>query len=195
MIGSLHGRLTLKEADRVILQVGGVGYLVAIPFSTFYVLGDVGCQVDLRIHTVVREDLIALFGFGTDIELHLFQKLIAVSGIGPRMAINTLSGMAAAELIDALRGGDVKRLTRVPGLGRKTAERLILELKDKLDAIAIAPKKSAAGDASLRDDAVSALINLGWRQKDAEAACDQVPVEAMTDLESLLKSALVTLAR
>ncbi len=135
MIGHLRGRLLRKETQHVLVDVAGVGYKVAIPLSTFYRLGEPGSDIALEIHTQVREDVLALFGFLTAHEQSLFEKLIAVSGVGPKLAIGILSGIEAGDLVQALRAGDVPRLTRIPGVGKKTAERLVLELKDKVQGL------------------------------------------------------------
>jgi len=197
MIGSLRGRLTHKEADRVLLEAAGVGYLIHVPFSTAFAIGELASEVFLRIHTHVREDALQLFGFATDLELHVFHRLIAVNGIGPKMALNILSGIPPAELVTAIRTSDVKRLCAVPGLGKKTSERLVLELKDKLDDLGLPPGRAAAPSAidQHREDAISALVNLGYRRKDAEDAVQRVPAPDPLGLEALLKSALARLAR
>jgi Holliday junction DNA helicase RuvA len=197
MIGSIRGRLTHKEADRVLVETGGVGYLLHIPFSTFFALGEVGGEVALGVHTHVREDALQLFGFASDLELQVFHRLIGVSGVGPKMAINILSGIPAEDLVAALRASDVNRLTAVPGLGKKTSERLVLELKDKLQDLSLARREGtlAPSDRDLRDDAVSALVNLSYRARDAEEAVDRVQPRTAPNLEALLKAALAVLAR
>src|SRR5579872_4680482 len=134
MIALLHGTLFEKHPNQIILQTGGIGYEVVIPISTFSALPDVGAEVRLRIYTHVREDALALFGFFTTDEKTVFEKLISVSGIGPSLAIKVLSGLATADLIASIRGGEVDRLVRIPGVGKKTAERMVLELRDKLPA-------------------------------------------------------------
>ena len=135
MIASLRGALLEKRPNQIIVDVHGVGYDVSIPVSTYSALPDNGKEVTLKVHTHVREDAIALFGFLTAEEKMLFEKLIGVSGIGPKLAITVLSGLAAADLTNAIRGGDVQRLTRIPGIGKKTAERMVLELRDKVDLV------------------------------------------------------------
>jgi holliday junction DNA helicase RuvA len=195
VIGSLRGKLTRKEASRIVVETGGIGYLVHIPFSTFFALGDLGSEASLLIHTHVREDALQLFGFLSELELKAFDRLIGVSGIGPRMAVTILSGIPAAELVEAIRSSDVKRLCAVPGMGKKTSERLVVELRDKLDDIgplASASPRSRAGDAQ-REDAVSALVNLGYRRKDAEDAVDRVASGG--GLATVLRAALTLLAR
>jgi Holliday junction DNA helicase RuvA len=175
MIGFLRGRLVEKHADRLIVDVQGVGYEVAVPLSTFYGLPETGGDVALRIHTHVREDLIALYGFATVLEQQLFERLIGVSGIGPKIALAALSGIEPAELVRAVRTADIARLTSIPGIGKKTAERIGLELKDKLPAAAAASVTSVttapAGD-EVRADLLSALVNLGYQRNAAEKAVD-----------------------
>jgi Holliday junction DNA helicase RuvA len=148
-----------------------VGYDVVVPLSTFYGLGDTGDAVTLRVHTHVREDAIALFGFATALEQDLFERLIAVSGIGPKLALAVLSGIDPAELVRAIRAQDVARLTRIPGVGKKTAERIGLELKDRLPQAA-APTDAAPGTDDIRGDLLSALVNLGYNRTVAEKAID-----------------------
>ena len=199
MIGSLRGRIGRKDAQRVLVETGGVGYLVYIPFSTFFSLGDVGSEAALLVHTHVREDALQLFGFATPLELGVFERLISVSGIGPKMSLTILSGIPAAELVAALREGDLKRLMAVPGLGRKTSERLVLELKDKFDELVADISRREPHPAALlhgpREDAVSALVNLGYRKKEAEEAVDRAAPRSGTGLEELLRAALAELAR
>lgn len=199
MIASLRGRLVDKQPTRVIVDVGGVGYEVHVPLSTFYALGEVGTDVALRVHTHVREDALVLFGFATALELTLFERLIAINGIGPRLALAVLSGIEPAELVRAVRGQDVARLTAIPGVGRKTAERIGLELKDRLppglDGEPGEPRATAAGDA-LRSDLLSALVNLGYPRAAAERAIDRV-VRDQPDapFERCLREALRALTR
>lgn len=175
MIARLKGTLIEKSPNRIVVDVGGVGYDVLVPLSTFYTLGDAGSGVTLRVHTHVREDVIALYGFGTGLEQDLFERLISVSGIGPKLALAVLSGIDSGELVRAIRTQDVARLTRIPGIGKKTAERIGLELKDRLahvlqPAAAAAPEDSS-GD-QRRDDLLSALTNLGYQPQAAEKAID-----------------------
>src|SRR5215203_5401672 len=177
MIALLRGSLVDKSASRLVVDVNGVGYEVLVPLSTFYGLGDAGAAVTLRIHTHVREDVIALYGFGTRLEQDLFERLIAISGVGPKLALAVLSGIEPAELIRAVRTQDVARLTRIPGVGKKTAERIGLELKDRLPASLeasgpAAPPSSPADQ--LRDDLLSALVNLGYHRPLAEKAVEKV---------------------
>lgn len=194
MIALLRGTLLDKSPNRLILDVGGVGYDVQVPLSTFYVLGDPGTPVSLRIHTHVREDAIALFGFATELELGVFERLIAISGIGPKLALAVLSGIEPAELIKAIRLQDVARLTAIPGIGKKTAERIGLELKDRLPA-ALQATGPAAPVASpreeMRDDLLSALMNLGYQRPAAERALDTALEQSPeAGFERALKDAL-----
>ena len=195
MIAQLRGILIEKHPQQAIVECGGVGYDVAIPVSTYTALPDIGQEVKLRIHTNVREDAIQLFGFASTGEKELFEKLISVSGIGPKLANTVLSGVQAPDLKGAIRSGDVQRLTRVPGIGKKTAERIVLELRDKIDlvATAVAPKGgpvSLAGSEAERD-AVSALVNLGSQPASAETAVRKA-VDAGTpnEFEPLFRKAL-----
>jgi Holliday junction DNA helicase RuvA len=171
MIALLRGLLIEKHPNQAIVETGGVGYDVIIPVSTFTRLPDAGAEVRLRIHTHVREDALALYGFLTQDEKALFEKLIGVSGIGPKLAVTILSGLAAADLIDAIRRSEVDRLVRIPGIGKKTAERMVLELRDKLPAAAgeeaTAPREALS---AIDQDVLSALLNLGCGRPQAEAA-------------------------
>src|ERR1700676_5112452 len=165
MIAQLRGTLADKRPSQVLVDVGGVGYLVHIPVSTFYALGDLHSNVTLLIHTQVREDAISLYGFLSSREKHLFELLISASGVGPVLALKILSGMSVDDLVPAIRAGDLARLTRIPGVGRKTAERMVVELRDKLAAMEVpehAPQ--AATPAGPVGDVVSALLNLGYDQ-------------------------------
>src|SRR5437016_12456678 len=144
MIGQLRGRLADKRPNQVLVDVGGVGYIVAVPLSTYAALGELHTEVTLLIHTHVREDALSLYGFLSSREKHLFEMLLSASGVGPSLALKILSGMSAEELVPAIRGGDLARLTRIPGVGRKTAERMVVELKDKLEAVAVETEKPAA---------------------------------------------------
>ena len=177
MIAVLRGTLLEKQPSRVVVDVAGVGYDVQVPLSTFYGLGEPGAGVTLRIHTHVREDAIALFGFSTPLEQDLFERLIAISGIGPKLALAVLSGIEPADLIRAIKTQDVARLTKIPGIGKKTAERIGLELKDRLPqpALAAGPAPvSARPEDQFRDDLLSALLNLGYQRPAAEKAIDHV---------------------
>jgi Holliday junction DNA helicase RuvA len=198
MIASLRGRLADKQPNRVVVDVNGVGYDVFVPLSTFYRLGDVGADVALRIHTHVREDQLALYGFGTTLEQQIFERLLSVSGIGPKLALAVLSGIEPADLIRAVQLGDVARLTAIPGVGKKTAERIGLELKDRLPVTGL-PEPHADSESAhhtLRRDLLSALLNLGYHRPLAEKAVDAALARADTPtFEVVLKHALRELAR
>ena len=170
MIAHLRGRLLAKHPNQAIVETGGVGYDVTITVPTFSDLPGVGSEVALHIHTHVREDVLALYGFLRPAEKQLFEKLITVSGIGPKLAITILSGMAADEMVGAIRGNDIARLTRIPGIGKKTAERMVLELRDKLppQGAGEAPRVSAM--TAMEEDVLSALVNLGYQRAAAEKA-------------------------
>jgi Holliday junction DNA helicase RuvA len=174
MIALLRGTLLEKHPNQAIVDVGGVGYDVTIPISTFSALPGAGRPVELRVHTHVREDAIALFGFASADEKALFERLIAVSGIGPKLAITILSGLATPDLIGAIRTGEINLLVRIPGIGRKTAERLVLELRDKLEGLAgvspAAGPPAAEALSAIGQDVLSALVNLGCARPAAEAA-------------------------
>ena len=198
MIARLQGTLLDKHLPRLVIDVSGVGYEVSVPLSTFAAVGDVGGRVVLRIHTHVREDAILLFGFATPLEQDLFERLITVSGIGPKLALAVLSGIESSELVRAIRAGDVARLTRTPGVGRKTAERLIVELKDRLPAAIGEGDALAAADApaSMRDDVLSALVNLGYQRHAVEKTVDAVLTrDGSADFETVLRQILRELAR
>jgi Holliday junction DNA helicase RuvA len=175
LIALLRGTLVEKAPSRLIVDVAGVGYDVQVPLSTFYGLGEPGSNVSLRVHTHVREDVIALYGFATALEQDLFERLIAISGVGPKLALAVLSGIEPADLIRAVRLQDVARLTAIPGIGKKTAERIGLELKDRLPASlqAVGHADSAAPGDQLRADLLSALLNLGYQRAAAETAIDK----------------------
>jgi holliday junction DNA helicase RuvA len=196
VIASLSGTLLEKSVQRLIIDVGGVGYDVQVPLSTFYAAGEPGGRITLRIHTHVREDAIQLFGFVTVLELELFLKLIGVNGIGPKVGLAILSGIESAELVRAIRQSDLARLTKIPGVGRKTAERLILELKDRLPQTADSDlTRMTAPSDDLRDDLLSALGNLGYQAASAERAIDKA-LAGVSDraFEPVLRSALKILA-
>lgn len=203
MIAFLSGKLIDKTANSVILDVGGVGYEVAIPLSTFYEIGEVGETVELRIYTNVREDAIQLFGFKTQREKELYLKLISVQGVGAKSGITMLSGMSADEMIAAVRTENLAKLTSIPGVGRKTAERLVVELRDKVgelsaDISAEASMAAAAGVGTdgIFDDALSALVNLGYQRSAAEKALQQVRQDGVEpNVQKLLRSALQRLAK
>jgi len=196
MIAFLRGKLLEKHPNQVIVDTSGVGYDVVIPISTFSALPDIGAEVQLRIHTHVREDALSLFGFFTADEKALFEKLISVSGIGPSLAIKVLSGLAASSIIDAIRGGDVAQLVRIPGVGKKTAERMVLELKEKLEGLGggAAPAVSARTEPVLSDieqDVLSALVNLGCQRSAADAAVRKAKSAAPSaEFEPLFRKAL-----
>lgn len=194
MIALLRGILVEKHPNQAIVDAGGVGYDVTIPVSTFASLPEVGTKVELRIHTHVREDAIALFGFLSAQEKALFEKLITVSGIGPKLAVTALSGLAAESLIAAIRGGAVEQLVRIPGVGKKTAERMVLELRDKMDALgahAAASGIAAAQFDPLESDVISALVNLGLQRPAAEAALQKAKkAVGSRDFEGLFRKAL-----
>jgi Holliday junction DNA helicase RuvA len=168
MIAHLRGKLLAKHPNQAIVEAGGVGYDVTISVPTFSDLPAAGAEVTLHIHTHVREDMIALYGFLRPSEKILFEKLITVSGIGPKLAITILSGMAADEMVGAIRGNDVVRLTRIPGIGKKTAERMVLELRDKLPETGSAMATAAPAMSAVEEDVVSALVNLGYQRAVAE---------------------------
>lgn len=197
MIAQLRGRLLEKQPNRIIVDVSGVGYDVAVPLSTFYGLGEPGGEIALRIHTHVREDTLALYGFATRIEQDLFERLISVSGIGPRLALAVLSGIEPPDLVRAIEHADLARLTAIPGVGKKTSERIVLELKDRLPRAPIAEGAGAAvHPPALRDDVLSALINLGYHRPLAEKAVDAaVKATPSGDFERTLKQALRELAK
>jgi len=170
MIAHLRGKLLAKHPNQAIVETSGVGYDVTISVPTFSDLPAIGSEVALHIHTHVREDVIALYGFLRQSEKALFEKLISVSGIGPKLGITILSGMAADEMVGAIRGNDVARLTRIPGIGRKTAERMVLELRDKLQEPGPAAAPAAATLNATEEDVLSALVNLGYQRAAAEKA-------------------------
>ena len=165
MIAYLRGKLMQKDPARLVVDVNGVGYEVFIPLTTFTALPDAGLEVSIDIHTHVREDTIALYGFSTGRERQIFEKLMTISGIGPKLAMTILSGGSVEDLVSAIKRGDLARLTAIPGVGKKTAERIILELKDKLQEFAEAPQKPA-----VQMDVLSALENLGYNRPLAESA-------------------------
>ncbi len=204
MIAHITGKLMQKQPNSVIVDVGGVGYELIVPVSTFYDLGDPGSDVSLRAYTYVREDALQLYGFRTEREKKLFLLLTSISGIGPKLAITILSGMSADELIPAIRTNDLARLVAIPGVGKKTAERLVVELRDKLAPLSTPELEqqfqSAAGAGltpdALRDDLISGLLNLGWPKPAIEKAVTAT-LKEMPDakFEALLKQAMRKLAR
>jgi Holliday junction DNA helicase RuvA len=197
VIAYLHGRILEKQPNRIVVDVAGVGYDVSVPLSTFYDLGDAGSDITLRIHTHVREDALSLYGFATKLEQDLFERLIAISGIGPKVALAVLSGIEPPDLIRAVERGDLARLTAIPGVGKKTSERIVLELKDRLPKMPVPPADAHASAPSvLRDDLLSALMNLGYHRPLAEKAVDSaIKGTVGGDFERTLKQALRELAR
>jgi Holliday junction DNA helicase RuvA len=193
MIAQLRGTLDDKRPNQVLVDVNGVGYLVHIPLSTFYALAELHSNVTLLIHTQVREDAIALYGFLSAREKHLFELLISASGVGPSLALKILSGMSVEDLVPAVRSGDLARLTRIPGVGRKTAERIVVELRDKLEAMKV-PEEDARKPVSTTGttgDVVSALLNLGYDQHAAEKAVERAGTGSASEtFETLLRGAL-----
>jgi len=203
MIGYLRGKLVDKRPNQVLVDVNGVGYLVSIPLSTFYTLGELHEDVTLLVHTHLREDSIALYGFLTAREKQFFELLISASGVGPSLALKILSGMSVDELLPAIRAGDLVRLTRIPGVGRKTAERIVVELRDKLAAMQPQQPERvpAAGRTQLESDVVSALLNLGYDRRAAEQALEDTSSNGragdgdLQSFEALLRTTLQHLSR
>ena len=194
MIAHLRGRLIAKHPNQAVVETAGVGYDVTITVPTYSDLPSVGAEVALHIHTHVREDVIALYGFLRPAEKQLFEKLISVSGIGPKLAITVLSGMPTEEMVRAIRGNDLGRLTRVPGIGRKTAERLVLELRDKLEDFGAAP--SVAAITPVEEDVLSALTNLGYQRAAAEKALAHAAKNGKRDsFDVLFRDALAGLSK
>ena len=199
MIARLAGTLADKTPGRIIIDVQGVGYDLQVPLSTFYVIGDAGSAVTLRVHTHVREDVIALYGFATGLEQDLFERLISISGIGPKLALAVLSGMEPPDLVRAISSQDVARLTSIPGIGKKTAERIGLELKDRLpksvQAAADAAKPATPED-QLRADLLSALLNLGYQRQAADKAIEKaLTAKSGATFEQALRSVLRALMK
>lgn len=196
MIGQLRGRLAEKRPNQIVVDTGGVGYLVHIPLSTFYELGELHGEVQLLIHTHVREDQIALYGFLTAREKHLFELLLSASGVGPGLAVKILSGLPLDDLVPAVRRGDLVQLTRIPGVGKKTAERIVVELRDKLAALDAAEEAPPVKRSEMEDDLVSALLNLGYDRRAAERAVSEAARNgAGRSFEELLRAALQQLSR
>ena len=202
MIARLSGTLIEKHPGQVVIDVGGVGYLLTVPLATSSGMGDPGCRVELHVHTHVREDALALFGFASRPERDLFIRLLDVGGVGPKTAVALLSGLGASDLIEAILRRDVKRLSSVPGVGRKTAERIVLELVDRVATLIAATPGTAGsrGDGGgLRDDLISALVNLGYNARAASEAVEQaLGATRGADLppfEALLKTTLRALSR
>ncbi len=196
MIAHLRGKLLTKHPNQAVVETGGVGYDVTITVPTFSGLPALGDEVALHVHTHVREDVIALYGFLRSAEKTLFEKLITVSGIGPKLAITILSGMAADEMVNSIRGNDLARLTRIPGIGRKTAERMVLELRDKLPAPGTVTEPAAPAKSAVEDDVLSALINLGYQRANAEKALAVVVRGGSPEsFESVFKAAMAILSK
>jgi len=200
MIGFLSGKILEKDANTLIVDVGGVGYEVTIPLSTFYELGEIGSDVQLRIFTYVREDTLQLFGFKTSRERDIYLKLISVQGIGAKSGIAMLSGMNADEIVAAIRTNNLVRLTSIPGVGKKTAERMVIELRDKISELAVGATASASSSDhtadTVFDDALSALVNLGYQRNAAEKALqDSAKDGAELSVQKLLRAALQKLAK
>ena len=193
MIAHVRGRLIAKHPNQAVVEAGGVGYDLNISVPTFSQLPALGTEVALYVHTHVREDSIALFGFLRPAEKQLFERLISVSGIGPKLAITILSGMPADEMVGAIRGNDVARLTRIPGIGRKTAERMVLELRDKLQDFGAAPADAPA--TPIEEDVLSALVNLGYQRASAERALAKVGNGNRQSFEAFFREALAALSK
>jgi Holliday junction DNA helicase RuvA len=200
MIAHLSGKLLSKQPNQVIVDVNGVRYEVHVPLSTFYELGEIGNPVQLRIYTHVREDTIALFGFKSSNEKLMFEQVTSISGIGPKLGITILSGMPVDELVTAIRQSNLARLTSIPGIGKKTAERLVVELRDKLSKLGGAStgeQLAAQSGSQPQEDVVSALVNLGYAKPAAEKAVHTVVSNSKTEpaFEELLRTALRQLSR
>ena len=203
MIGLLRGQVLEKQPNRVIVDVHGVGYDVHVPLSTYYQIGDEGSDVTLRIYTHVREEALHLYGFLTDLERQLFERLIGISGIGPKLAVALLSGMEPRDLLAAVQRADVARLTGVPGIGKKTAERIVLELKDRVAGLCLVPAAeapTASPEDQLKSDVLSALQNLGYHRPLAEKALEAAVAGAASEtlpasFERVFKGALKALMR
>ncbi len=199
MIGFLRGRIADKQPNKLIVDVQGVGYEVTVPLSTFYDAGEQDAEITLRIYTHVREDALQLYGFLTELERQLFERLIGISGIGPKLAIAVLSGIDPRDLLTSVQRGDVARLTAIPGVGKKTSERIVLELRDRLSQLPASVATDAApgnADDRVRSDLLSALQNLGYHRPQAEKAVDAT-LQTMSNptFEPALKAALRELMR
>jgi holliday junction DNA helicase RuvA len=194
MIGQLRGRLEDKRPNQVLVDVAGVGYEVLIPLSTFAALGELHGEVTLLVHTHLREDQIALYGFLTAREKHLFELLLSASGVGPNLALRILSGMSMDNLVPAIRSGDLAELVRIPGIGRKTAERIVVELRDRLAALETMPSE-APSRAPVEEDVISALVNLGYDRREAGRAVNEARRDGRAaGFEPLLRAALARLS-
>lgn len=196
MIAALRGRLLEKQPARLIVDVQGVGYDVQVPLSTYGGIGDVGSELSLRVHTHVREEQIALFGFLTTLEQQIFERLISVNGIGPKVALAVLSGIAPGDLVAAVQGNEPARLTTIPGIGRKTAERIVLELRDRLPAALPVTVDPAVPGSAVRADLLSALVNLGYPRPTVEKAVgDVLKAQPQATFDEALRQSLARLAR
>jgi Holliday junction DNA helicase RuvA len=193
MIAYLRGKLIIKHPNQAVVEAGGVGYDVNISVSTFSELPSLGTEIALFIHTHVREDALSLFGFLREQERELFEKLIGVTGIGPRLAITILSGMQADAAVAAIKGNNVAALTRVPGIGKKTAERMVLELRDKLESFGVPAARAAASP--VEEDVLSALMNLGFNRALAEKALSGLGRSPADQFDGLFRKALAALAK
>ena len=194
MIGSLRGKLIEKRPSHVLVDVGGVGYQVQVPLSTFAVLGPLHSEATLLIYTHVREDQLALYGFATAREKHCFELLISASGVGPSLALKILSGMGIEDLVPAIRKGDVARLVLIPGVGKKTAERMVVELRDKLAAVDVEEAGKPRTRSQLESDVASALVNLGYDGRLVDRAIEKARGEANGNFEDLLRASLQILS-
>jgi Holliday junction DNA helicase RuvA len=197
VIAHLSGTLLDKQVQRLVVDVAGVGYAVYVPLSTFYGIGEPGARVSLHVHTHVREEALQLFGFATPFELQVFERLISVNGIGPKLALAVLSGIEPAALVRAVEQSDPGRLTSIPGIGRKTAERIVIELRDRLPKTPPgAPESAAPAADGTREDVLSALANLGWARSSAEKTVDKVLRRGGPDpaFETVLRDVLRELA-
>jgi len=190
MIGSLRGKLVDKRPNQILVDVGGVGYQVQIPLSTFAALGALHDEANLLIHTHVRQDQFNLFGFSTAREKQCFELLISASGVGPSLALKILSGMGIEELVPAIRKGDLAQLVRIPGVGRKTAERMVVELRDKLAAVDVREAGKPGTRSQLESDVASALVNLGYDERSVEKAIEKARATGSADFEKLLRDSL-----
>lgn len=196
MIAHLRGKLLAKHPNQAIVETGGVGYDIVITVPTFSDLPGLGSEVALHIHTHVREDQIALYGFLRSTEKTLFEKLITVSGIGPKLAITILSGMAADEMVGSIRGNDIARLTRIPGIGKKTAERMVLELRDKLPAQGTEIVTPVSSLSAMEEDVLSALMNLGYQRPAAEKALTALgKIKPGASFEAMFREALGAMSK
>lgn len=194
MIAHLTGKLTHKSPVAIIIDVNGVGYQVFVPLSTFYALPELESKISLGIHTHMREEALKLFGFYTIDEKRIFEKLITINKVGPKLALTILSGMPPADILSTIDSNDIVKLSTIPGIGRKTAERLILEMRDKLDGLSLdfVAKKGPGPEKGLFDDALSALVNLGYKKSQAEQTLKKVYAEKVgdTSIENLIKDSL-----